>query len=221
MAYGRLLVTMGISSAVALAVACGGSTSDGGSPATDAGGGSDGTATTDGGADSAETFDSASDTGTTTSDGGATGTINCGMNATCNAATQVCCAMAGGGGPDAAGGGATESCVAIGACTGGASVSCEGSSNCTGGDVCCADFGGGGGGGGGGMLSTTCAPSCATGEVQVCGASTDCTAPETCHMLGNGLGICRAPMGDGGFHGDGGFPTDGGGFPPPQDAAAE
>ncbi len=104
MAYGRLLVTMGISSAVALAVACGGSTSDGTSPpATDAGG-TDATSTTDGSTtDTGTATDGSShDTGTA-GDGSATGTITCGMGVTCDAATQVCCATIGGGGGEAGG----------------------------------------------------------------------------------------------------------------------
>ncbi len=208
---------MGISSAVALAVACGGSTSDSTPPATDGGATNDDSSTTDGGltGDSGETFDSG-DSAVTHSDGGATGTIACGMGVTCNAATQVCCAtagMGGGGGGDA--GGATASCVAIGACNTGLSVSCEGTDNCSGGDVCCLAEGSAG-------ASSTCEASCGQGSIQLCDMDTDCTAPATCRMsaMFGGLGVCRAAMGDGGFpHDGGGFPHDGGGMP--GDAAAD
>jgi len=119
-----------------------------------------------------------------------TGGIKCGT-ATCNSATQDCCASFSG-----------SKCVAKGTCTGGATLSCTDPSACAPGQVCCASGGGGGGG-------AKCAATCTTGAI-LCATDADCKAPQKCLPGLGGTKVCRnAPGGgfDGGF---GGF--DGGGF---------
>jgi hypothetical protein len=118
------------------------------------------------------------------------GGIKCG-SATCNAATQDCCASLSG-----------QTCVAKGTCSGGATIACTDSSACKAGEVCCAS---GGLGGGGAKCATTC-----TMGIVLCATDAECKAPQKCLSGFGGYKTCRNPP-PGGFDGGfGGF--DAGGF---------
>lgn len=196
MAYGHRLVTGGLSVALVLATACGGSSGNNVGESNDGGTTSDGARGVDGGNDAAAPRDGSSgtdgaspvdgsnggDSSLPASDGGAKGTIACGMGTTCTAPAQVCCAVA----KAADAGGGSSSCVAAGTCNG-VSISCEGTDNCAAGDKCCLS------GGGQGSASATCEPKCNNGA-QLCNKQADCPASERCRPVPElgGLGVCEA-----------------------------
>ncbi|MBI2390468.1 MAG: hypothetical protein HYV09_12840 [Deltaproteobacteria bacterium] len=178
---------------VLLLAACGGAVlPEQGSPADGAATAEDGAVIAEDGAVIAE------DGAVIEGDGGASptdvgskaGGIRCGT-ATCDSATQVCCATFSG-----------SSCVAKGTC-GGASLACSDPSSCAPGQVCCASGGPGGGGG-----STRCQTTC-SGAV-LCATDADCRSGQRCVAAAGGYRVCRNPPPDGGPMpppppGDGGF----------------
>ena len=171
-----------LSVGLALAVACGGSTSNpsgGGSP--DSGSGSGGGLGSSGGSSGGVGQDAG-----VSRDGGAV--CQC-------PASQACCVAR-------ALGMTTSSCAANqSSCpTGTITVACTTSQSCGGGQQCCyTPFGGGFGRGGnaGATRVTQCMNACAAGTSPVCATDADCTGGATCQPVANGVygftGICRQP----------------------------
>ncbi len=193
-------IFLAVSVGVALAAACGGSST------TTPGRGSTGDA---GGSSNTEAGNgSSSGSGATTGSGGAGGLVTeggaivpagvpCGMlygeTAYCPT-TQICCITFVR--PDAGRGPVTESdvCVAdLGSCQAGATVTaCTGSSQC-GGKICCAEPGDGGAQGPGAAIANTlCEDACSANGVQICESSTDCATGQTCEDRG-GARVCVTP----------------------------
>ena len=124
------------------------------------------------GFDSGVGFDTAFDVGIDIGiDGGPVdGGIHCGPTATCNPATEICCAGFG-----------TFACTPPGICVG-TPLTCSSAASCKAGDICC--FNGGLGGG-----SATCGPTC-TG-IQLCALDSECKAGTRCRLVFGGYHICR------------------------------
>ncbi len=177
-----------VSFGVALAAACGGSTSNSGN--SDGGG----SGNSSGGSGSSGAGASSSSGAGVEVDGG----IPCGQNSCVS--PQVCCYTQGD-----AGGGAFAMAVATCADScpdGGVQISCTSSAQCQGSDVCCSSFGGAGGGAAGGAI--TCAAQCS--GLQLCATDSECLNGGSC--VGGAAGKICLP--DGGFTiPDGGFPDGG------------
>ncbi len=104
--------------------------------------------------------------------------IPCGMGASCDPSTQVCCATQ-----------QAVSCTAKGQCMG-ASFSCTSSANCSNGDVCCGSFQ---------MQSikATCMAQCGNQQPQLCLTDNECKQPGyKCRVIPQlqGLKLCVPPM---------------------------
>jgi len=192
----RTRALFAVSFGVALAAACGGSTSNKASP--DGGG----TGTTSGGGtlEDGSSSSGASSSGGAPSDGG----IPCGMT-TC-AAPQVCCVSMGEGGFNL-----TESC-ADSCPDGGSQIACTSPAQCQSSEVCCGTFGGR-------SFNASCtAGPCPAMGFELCASQADCSGGATCGGMA-GFMICYTPR-DGGYNFDGSFSRDGG-FPMGEAGPAE
>jgi hypothetical protein len=148
--------------------------SSSGSPGSSSG--ADGSASGSGSSDaSTPSSGAAGDAGRPTDSGSAR--IVCGRTA-CDPATDVCCIT---GARNAA------SCTTASACTGGQALTCSGTESCAAGEVCC------GLAQTGGSLKTSCAATCAPGDVQICSNAADCSSGG-CHGKGAGYGTCAQPL---------------------------
>ena len=169
MKHAKILVSAALLTTLAVALGCGGSSGDGSSTTTDAGG-------TTGDA-------STKDTGTTTGDSGTPhndvdGGVACGQSS-CNPSTEQCCIGQSG-----------ASCIGKSDTCQGASLSCTTTAQCTGGNVCCASFSGA-------TLTAVCQASCPsgglTGPYQLCATDGECPSGSTCQALG-GIHYCGQPF---------------------------
>jgi len=172
-----------VSFGVALAAACGGSTSNSGN--SDGGG----SGNSSGGSGSSGAGASSSSGAGAEVDGG----IPCGQNSCVS--PQKCCYTQG----DAGGAFPAQVASCADSCPdGGTQISCTSSAQCQGSDVCCSSFGGG-------ALSVTCAAQCSGGSFQLCASDAECLNGGSC--VGGLMGVPKVCMPDGGFT----FP-DGGGY---------
>ena len=101
--------------------------------------------------------------------------VHCGPTATCDGATQDCCAGAGG----------SFSCVSKGTC-GGIPISCSSAAACPTGESCCFTRPGGGG-----TAGAACAASCSGADAQLCATNAECPTGQRCRRIFGGYRICR------------------------------
>jgi Cys-rich repeat protein len=204
MKFARILFAASIG--VALAAACGGSSTGpsgsaggGGSSSSGAGSGSS-SGSGSGGAGTGSGSGAGTSSGVLVTDSGAiapTG-VPCGNTANnlqiyC-VGSQVCCTTIV---PPEAGRGpalADQNCVADqSACpTGGIVMACMGSINCPD-KMCCLEPGDGGAMGGGGVASSFCESACSATGVQICLTDTDCPTGQTCTGNRGGFTTCAVP----------------------------
>jgi len=173
-------VLLAVSFGVALAAACGGSTS-----------GNDGGAGGGGGSSGA---------GGATSSGGAVaeGGIPCGQ--TSCVAPQVCC-YAGAGGPE---GGNVGFGPPIGSCTdscdAGVQIGCTSAAQCSNSEVCCGSVASAGPPG---SFNAACAAKCPATAFQLCASAAECRGGDMC-MGEPGFMFCSVPFEAGSLRRDGG-----------------
>jgi hypothetical protein len=106
-----------------------------------------------------------------------------------------------------------RTCEAQSACTTGLAIGCT-AATCPKGAVCCAAIQQTPNGVAG---NTTCMTTCPSNDFQLCTATTDCAAGETCVRIGGGIGGGTGILACIGRPDAGGF-RDGGRPPPPVDA---
>jgi len=205
----KTMLLLAAGGALALAWACGGSTTTNGSNEDGGSSGSSGSASgsssgagSSSGTGSSSGAGSSSGTGSSSGAGSSSGSSSSGgvpMPYMCNGqpctAPNTCCTVTNMNGT-------SVSCELPSACDGGRSIECTSKANCPSGDYCCGRAGTGGGG------STTCEATCPMGSAALCdpaNGNADCPMGDQCRTAGGGMtGICL-PMRDGGF-------------PPPMDA---
>jgi hypothetical protein len=180
MKHVKSLVAAAIVSSLAVALGCGGSSDNGSTTTTDAGGTNSDASTSK---DSGTTGDSS--TPHNDVDGG----VACGQSS-CNPSTEQCCIAQSG-----------ASCIGKSDTCQGTSLACTTTAQCTGSNVCCATLSGT-------SITAVCQASCPsggiTGPYQLCASDAECPAGSTCQTIGN-IHYCGTPFDASAFDASGFF----------------